>query len=108
MYDSAIKLITEIKTDKKDEFGDPVYEAVEKEVYAEVKSVGIKEFYQAQTQGMKPEIIFELADYYDYDGQQKIIYEGIIYKVLRTYRKGTALEITCYGGVRNERAKVGD
>ena len=108
MYDALIYLVSKSELPTVDEYGDSVYTDVLKGCLAEVKSVGMKEFYQAQTQGMKPEIVFELADFYDYDGQEEIIYCGMKYKVLRTYRKGTPLEIVCYGGVRYERSEVGN
>lgn len=51
-----------------------------------------------------PELKFAIADYLDYDNEQELIYNDKRYKVLRTYRTGTELEITVYGGVNvNER-----
>lgn len=78
-------------------------------IFAEIKSIGMKEFYQAQTAGSKPEIKFIITDYMDYQGQEYLIHDNIRYKVLRTYRTGNnELEITCYGGVRDVRAPVSD
>ena len=75
-------------------------------MFCSVSSIGQSEFYQAQTQGLKPEIKFILADYYEYDNEQYVEYSQdgttwIRYKILRTYIKGNEIEITCYGGVRN-------
>lgn len=70
-----------------------------REIFAKLLSVGQQEFYQAQATGLKPELKFEIADYLDYQNEKELIHEDIKYQVLRTYRKGKALEITVYGGV---------
>lgn len=70
--------------------------------FARMKSIGQSEFYQAQAQGLKPEIKFVLADYLDYENQEEVIHNNFRYKVLRTYRTGNEIEIVCYGGVRLE------
>lgn len=108
MYDEIIYLVSPQKTDEVDEYGDPIFKDEYKEIYAQEMSVRQSEFYQAQTTGYKPEIVFKIADYLDYDNQPQIIHNDIRYKVLRTFRKGTELEITCYGGVRDECTKVSD
>lgn len=106
MYDAVIYLVSKVDTGEKDQYGDTLYIDSASPVFAEEKSVGMKEFYQANTNGLKPEIVFELEDYYDYNGQNEIIHEEVRYKILRTYRKGKKLEITCYGGVRNEHTEI--
>ena len=75
---------------------------------AKLKSIGQSEFYQAQAQGLKPELKFVLADYLDYGYQEYVIYNGFRFKVLRTYRTGNEIEIVCYGGVRLEVANNGN
>lgn len=99
MYNSVISLITETET--VEEYGSTVKAETSRDVFCELKSIGQSEFYQAQTNGMKPEIKFVIADYLDYQNEEIIAFEGIRYKILRTYRTGNELEITCYGGVRN-------
>ncbi len=100
MYDSVITLIQEsVKTD---EYGDSVKKRKERTVFAELMSIGMKEFYQAQENGKKPELKFKLADYEDYQGEDRLAHEGVIYKIMRTYRtQRNELEITVYGGVKN-------
>ena len=95
---------------ERDSYGDHAMELqLSDAVFAELKSIGQSEFYQAQTAGQKPEIKFKLTDYMDYQGQRYLIHEGIRYTVLRTYRTaGNELEITCYGGVRDAIAAVSD
>lgn len=71
----------------------------QREIFAKLKSIGQSEFYQAQATGLKPELKFEIADYLDYQNEKELIHKDIKYQVLRTYRKGKAIEITVYGGV---------
>lgn len=106
MYNEVIYLCSFTNTGAKDEFGDDVLEEHRRAVFASCKSVGMKEFYQAQSVGLKPEITFELADFYEYAQETEVVYEGMRYKVLRTYRKGIQLEIVCYGGVRDANATI--
>ena len=89
--------ITLIKqtTGSVDDAGDRVLTETPKDVFCRTASVGQKEFYQAHALGLQPEIKFILTDYYDYDGETIVQHEGIRYRVLRTYRNGNELEITC-------------
>ena len=102
MYNDIITLIKETKT--VDEYGDIQITTAEREIFAEVKSIGTKEFYQAEAVGMKPEIKFIIADYLDYDGEQHLKYKPFAdvektYNIIRTYRNGISLELTCARGV---------
>lgn len=101
MYDKEIYLVEEVDNGSKDEYGNPVADRVLKQRFADLKSISQTEFYQAQTDDYKPELKFELADYLDYSGEGKLVYEGFIYKVLRTFVNGRKIEIICYGGVRD-------
>jgi SPP1 family predicted phage head-tail adaptor len=106
MYNDVIFLISTQKT--KNKVGDLIEERIKTMRFAKIKSIGQSEFYQAQAQGMKPEIKFVLADYLDYDNQEEVVYNNFVYKVLRTYRSGNEMEIVCYGGVRMEVVENGD
>lgn len=98
MYSEIITLVK--KEYETDETAELVEMDVNRDVFAKVLSVGQQEFYQAMANGLKPEIKFELADYYEYDNEKELIYNDVKYQILRTYRKGLrALELTCYGGV---------
>lgn len=79
-----------------DEYGDQVNTEIPREVFGETMSIGQKEFYQAHAVGLQPEIKFKLADHLDYENEQLVEHEGQRYRVLRTYRTGQELEITCY------------
>lgn len=91
MYDEVITLLN-ITTTTND-YGDMIETETKKDVFAQVKSIGMKETYQALSVGLKPELIFILADYYDYENQKAIEYEGERYSVIRTYRKSNELEL---------------
>lgn len=102
MFDDVIKLIKD--TDTTDYYGDLVKTTTERTLYAQVKSVGQSEFYQAQAVGLKPEIKFVIADFYDYQGEQQLKYTPYggteqVYDIIRTYRNNTNLEIVCKRGI---------
>jgi hypothetical protein len=65
-----------------------------RDVLAEVLSVGYKEFYAASATDYHPEVKFKLTDYLDYQGETLAVYNGKMYRVLRTYRIDQALELT--------------
>lgn len=110
MRDELIFFMDMVPSGKTDEYRDPALKEERSDpVYAEIKSIGQNEFYQAQTAGKKPEIKFKITDYMDYREQRYLIYNGVRYNILRTYRTGNnELEITCYGGVRDVSAAVSD
>lgn len=92
-----LDILTLIRTDGTlDEYGDPVIVETRREVFCEQMSIGQKEFYQAHAVGLQPEIKFRLADFLDYEDETLVEHEGQRYRVLRTYRTGRELEITCY------------
>lgn len=97
MFNNVITLISESKT--VDEYGDLLVNEAPRTVFCDVQSIGQKEFYEAHASGLKPEIKFILADYFDYDNEKVLEYEGTRYHVLRTYRTGHELELTCYSEV---------
>jgi SPP1 family predicted phage head-tail adaptor len=103
LFDEVIKLVSVTKT--VNEYGDIVKIPTEREVFAKVLSIGMKEFYQAQATGLKPEIKFVIADYLDYADEAILKYQSFgeseehTYKVIRTYRTGDMLEITCQRGI---------
>ncbi len=70
-----------------------------REVLCGVRSIGMREFYQANASDFHPEVKFVLADYLDYSNEPRVKYDGDlavpgVYRVLRTYRTGQELEIT--------------
>lgn len=83
-------------TKAKNDYGERVEtDGAPREVMANEKSVGSREFYQAAAVGMKPEIIIEIRKA-EYQDEPKLSYGGAIYHVIRTYsRNGETLELTC-------------
>lgn len=64
-----------------------------RDVFCRVRSVGMKEFYEASARDFHPELVFVLADYLDYSAEQQCRHCGRLYHILRTYRSGQELEI---------------
>lgn len=81
-------------------YGDIVKVETDRHVYGLEKSVGMKEFYQGQAVGFKPEIKVILTNWTDYHGEHRMKYtpfgldQAITYRIIRTYRDGEALELT--------------
>lgn len=65
-----------------------------KEVFADVKSVSQSEFYTASQSGFKPSFKMILPDYYEYDEEDTVKYNGVLYHIIRTFRNGLELELT--------------
>jgi SPP1 family predicted phage head-tail adaptor len=93
MFDASITL--KAVTPTQNTYGDELETIVEKEMFARVKSVGMKEKYLAMEQGLNPEIVFVISDYLDYGNQEFVEHENVTYKVMRTFRSGKELEIVC-------------
>ncbi|MCM3783673.1 phage head closure protein [Neobacillus mesonae] len=79
-----------------DDIGNQIpVDPVELPVYCRLQSVGRTEFYNAASQGMKPEMVF-IIHAYEYEGQQIVKFEGKQYRVIRTFQTGTEeIELTC-------------
>lgn len=105
---TAINLVKKVETIN--ELGDLVEAYVRRQVMAEEKSVGMTEVYQAMAIGYKPEIRFVLENFMDYHGEELVEYtpfmsdEAAILRVLRTYRSGDQIELTCYQDNSNPKA----
>lgn len=66
----------------------------ERMVYCTVRSVGMRETYLAMAQDRNPEVVFELTDYAEYQGEKNCRWNGKIYDIIRTFAKGQKLEMT--------------
>lgn len=95
MYNEVIKLRS--YTESTDDYGITKRTATDRQVFAQLKSIGQSEFYQAAADGLKPQLKFVLADYYDYNNEKEVVYNNKVYSVLRTYRDQHKIEITVYG-----------
>lgn len=61
-------------------------------VFCNIKSIGMTEFYQAQSVGLKPEIKVEVK-LVDLNDITHFKYEGKLYKVLRINKKEDLIEL---------------
>lgn len=68
-------------------------EITKREVFCSLRSVGMREFYQAHALDIHPEAVFVLSDYLDYDDETLADHNGKRYRILRTYRTGQELDI---------------
>lgn len=67
----------------------------EREVLCTVRSVGMREAYEAMGHGLHPEWVFVLAHDFEYQGEKKCSYNGVSYRVIRTYvTESDGIEIT--------------
>ena len=62
-------------------------------MFCSLRSVGRSEFYQANASGYKPEMVFVLADYLEYNEEILAEHNGQRYRVIRSYRTGQQLEL---------------
>ena len=57
----------------------------ERKVFCTVRSVGMRESYEAMSHGLRPELVITLAQAFEYQGEGGVILDGTDYTVLRTY-----------------------
>lgn len=93
MYNQICKLIKYYTT--RDAYGNPVKTSIESTVYCRPLSVRYSEYYQAAQVNLKPTLVLELSDYYDYDGETTVEYENTLYDIIRTYRTDISIQLTC-------------
>lgn len=77
-----IVLISE--TFKKDDFGNDIPQRTEKELVAEFRSIKQSEFFKANHEGMRPEMVAEIF-YLDYNGEREAVIDGNRFKIYRAY-----------------------
>ncbi len=70
-------------------------ETSERTVYCTVRSVGMQEMYTAMSQGLRPQYVFDLQHDFEYQGEQRLRYHDVEYRVIRTYvNQSDGIEIT--------------
>ena len=70
-----------------------------RQVFCTVRSVGMRESYEALSHGLRPEWVFVLTHSFEYQGEKRIEYHGDEYTVLRTYvTDADGIEITVERG----------
>jgi len=93
MWSDELTLIKDAYTF--DDIGNQISSHVKNTVFCDVKSISRSEFYNAATTGLKPSLVF-IVHNCEYDNEEKVEYEGNVFKVIRTYIKNTEeIELTC-------------
>lgn len=92
MYNEIAELGKEKLT--KDEYLNEIQSFEWTEVFCRRASIGQQEFYSSAVVSLKPEFKLILADYYDYDNQKIVRYDGKLYDVIRTFIAKNTIELT--------------
>jgi hypothetical protein len=79
---TPIYLITETWT--RDAYGINQKTETERKVYADIRSVGMSEWFEGGRNGLNPELQMTMF-FGDYQGEKIVKYNGIRYTVYRTY-----------------------
>ena len=104
MYNEVITLLKRSYT--VDDLGDTTATFAPREVFAEIRSIGMREKYEALQAGLDPEYTFVLADYFEYENEDRCTYEGQLYRIIRTYRNGQTLELVVTRAADNDIIEV--
>lgn len=92
-FNDQVQLISVTVT--QDEYANEIETEVSTTVWADIKSVGRTEFYNALQNGLKPTVVITVKAF-EYSGQKYLIYEGKRYKIERTYGTDREdIELTC-------------
>jgi len=67
---------------------------IQRTVFCTVRSVGMNEFYRAMENALRPTFVFTLSDMAEYQGEKICIYQGVRYRVVRTYMNNPRVELT--------------
>lgn len=78
-----------------DDSGFPINEEKPKEpILANKLSVRSNEYWQAKQSGVELSFVFEIH-MFEYEGEEKLLFEGKPYDIERTYEKGDFVELVC-------------
>lgn len=86
-------LVTETYEDTDDE-GNIIRQRNASHVLCKIQSVTRREFYQAATQDITPEIEMIISHRIDYNGEKYVIYNDILYDVTRAYWENDKVSLT--------------
>lgn len=100
MYSEVITLLGDV-TETIDDYGDIVTTQSEREVFARLDRIYLKEALQGMAQGFERQVRFRISDYFDYNNEEELLYEGKKFRVINTQRVGTELELNCVGGIEH-------
>ena len=78
-----------------DKFGKPNKSFKEREVFLNKKGVKRNEFYQAASQGFRPELCVEIRQA-DYNKESHLKFDDTLYRIIRSYPvENECLELIC-------------
>lgn len=98
-YDYELTLISE--TIEEDEIGNQQPVETRTTILCSVKSASRSDFYSGAAAGLRPEYVFTIHAY-EYGGERIVEFEGVRYRVIRTYQTGTEeIELTAERAVGN-------
>ncbi len=83
-----------------DKHNRPKISYTEEQVYCNIKSIGLTEFYQAQSVGLKPELKIEIR-FANLDGVTHFKYNDKLYKIIRTNKKEDLVELVITSTIIN-------
>lgn len=91
-YDHELTLVGEAI--EEDEIGNQRPVETRMTILCSVNSAGRSDFYSGAAAGLRPEYVFTIHAY-EYGGERIVEFEGVRYRVIRTYQTGTEeIELT--------------
>lgn len=97
MNSDFITLISE--TEKRNDLGEKILTKNKRGIFAKLDKLSFQNAVEGQSKGFKPQLKFILTDYYDYEGESELEFEGRLYQIGFVNRLGQGLEIICGAGV---------
>lgn len=93
IYNEIVTLITE--TFEKDDIGQHIPTENKMEFFCRTESISKNEWFDAGRNGLKPQLKVILPDY-NYDGAEKVEYDGVRYSVYRMFHNQKTNEVELY------------
>lgn len=79
----------------------------QRQVFCTVRSVGMREAYEAKAIGLSPEYVLILAHDFEYQGEKECEFGGMRYDIIRTYiTESDGIELTIQRREGNARGTV--
>ena len=82
-----------------DEDGNEIIVRAPRKVFCKTASISRSEYYEAATDGLKPDIAITISHSIDYEGEKLVRFRGDLYDVIRTYWRGDEVELTLSGKI---------
>ena len=82
MYDSVAKLLHD-GARTYDDYGNESIDQEGRNVCVQPRGVYEAEFYNAAQMGLHPSITLEMTNRADYNGEKRVIFEGVTYDIIR-------------------------